>query len=97
MPRLALYSAVVSVLSATAAAVSFARGAWVVAIVWILLTGLTSNMAWYCHRRPGGGGILRAAGPGGRRASGGPGLVPDAERAGCMGAEACGICVKGIC
>ncbi|MGW7404291.1 hypothetical protein ACWGI9_11220 [Streptomyces sp. NPDC054833] len=97
MPRLAFYAAVVSVLSATAAALSFARGAWAVAIVWILLTGLTSNMAWYWHRRPARGRILRAAGPGGPRARDEPGLVPDAALAGCTGAGACGVCVKRIC
>ncbi|MGW2704960.1 hypothetical protein [Streptomyces sp. NPDC001340] len=97
MPRLAYYAAVVCGLTATAAAVSVVRGAWVVAIAWILLTGLTSNMAWYFHRRPTGGGILRAAGSGGLRASDGPGLVPDAARAGCTGTGACGVCVKRIC
>jgi hypothetical protein len=41
----------VCVLAATAAVVSFTRGAWAVGVVWALLTGLTSNMAWYYARR----------------------------------------------
>ncbi|MFE9646723.1 hypothetical protein ACFYO0_21925 [Streptomyces sp. NPDC006365] len=48
--RLALYALVVCVLSVAAAVVSFAKGYWL-GIVWVLLAGLASNMAWYYLRR----------------------------------------------
>ncbi|UNZ19611.1 hypothetical protein [Streptomyces sp. 891-h] len=47
---LALYATVICVLAVAAAVVSFAKGSWL-GIVWVLLAGLTSNMAWYYHRR----------------------------------------------
>ncbi|AXK37641.1 hypothetical protein DVA86_25770 [Streptomyces armeniacus] len=54
MPRpprgIALYSTVVCLLAVVAAVVSFAKGSWL-GIVWVLLAGLTSNMAWYYVRR----------------------------------------------
>ncbi|TQK44100.1 hypothetical protein FBY35_5581 [Streptomyces sp. SLBN-118] len=50
MPRLALYSLVVCVLAVAAAVVSFVQGLWI-GIVWVLLAGLASNMAWYYLRR----------------------------------------------
>ncbi|MEU1196693.1 hypothetical protein ABZ446_10765 [Streptomyces sp. NPDC005813] len=50
MPRLALYALAVCVLSVAAAVVSFVQGSWL-GIVWVLLAGLTSNMAWYYLRR----------------------------------------------
>ncbi|MDN3296305.1 hypothetical protein QWM81_20000 [Streptomyces ficellus] len=50
MPRLALYALVVCVLAVTAAVVSFVQGTWL-GIVWVLLAGVSSNMAWYYHRR----------------------------------------------
>ncbi|MGW0738119.1 hypothetical protein [Streptomyces sp. NPDC002851] len=50
MPRLALYALIVCVLSLTAAVVSFANGSWL-GIVWVLLVGLSSNMAWYYVRK----------------------------------------------
>ncbi|QNP63024.1 hypothetical protein [Streptomyces genisteinicus] len=50
MPRLALYSLVVCVLAVVAAVVSFTQGMWL-GIVWVLLAGVSSNMAWYYHRR----------------------------------------------
>lgn len=46
MPRLALYSMAVCVLALAAAVVSFVQGSWL-GIVWVLLAGLSSNMAWY--------------------------------------------------
>lgn len=50
-PRgLALYATVICVLAVVAAVVSFAHGSWL-GVVWVLLAGLTSNMAWYYHRR----------------------------------------------
>ncbi|MEW2114733.1 hypothetical protein AB0945_06010 [Streptomyces sp. NPDC005474] len=50
MPRLALYALVVCVLAVTAAVVSFVQGNWL-GIVWVLLAGLASNMAWYYFKR----------------------------------------------
>ncbi|WP_263170907.1 hypothetical protein [Streptomyces sp. SCSIO ZS0520] len=50
MPRLALYALVVCALAVAAAVVSFARGSWL-GVVWVLLAGLTSNMALYYIRR----------------------------------------------
>ncbi|MFB6980555.1 hypothetical protein [Streptomyces scopuliridis] len=50
MPRLALYSLAVCVLTVAAAVVSFVQGNWL-GIVWVLLAGLSSNMAWYYVRK----------------------------------------------
>ncbi|MFK8911955.1 hypothetical protein [Streptomyces sp. YS-3] len=50
MPRLALYALVVCVLAVAAAVVSFVQGNWT-GVVWILLAGLSSNMAWYYLRK----------------------------------------------
>lgn len=47
---LAVYAAVVCVLAVAAAVVAFAKGSWL-GIVWVLLAGLSSNMAWYYLRR----------------------------------------------
>ncbi|MEU4897072.1 hypothetical protein AB0B12_31035 [Streptomyces sp. NPDC044780] len=50
MPRLALYTLAVCVLAIAAAVVSFARGSWL-GIVWVLIAGISSNMAWYYLRK----------------------------------------------
>ncbi|MFP3990934.1 hypothetical protein U9R90_26390 [Streptomyces sp. E11-3] len=50
MPRLALYALVVCLLAVAAAVVSFVQGSWL-GVVWVLLAGLSSNMAWYYLRR----------------------------------------------
>lgn len=50
MPRLALYALVVCALSVAAAVVSFVGGN-LLGIVWILLAGVSSNMAWFYLRR----------------------------------------------
>lgn len=50
MPRLALYALAVCALAVAAAVVSFVQGSWL-GIVWILLAGVSSNMAWYYVRR----------------------------------------------
>ncbi|MER5311891.1 hypothetical protein ABT034_29325 [Streptomyces sp. NPDC002773] len=50
MPRLALYALAVCALAVTAAVVSFVEGSFL-GIVWVLLAGLSSNMAWYYLRR----------------------------------------------
>jgi len=49
--RLALFAVVVCVLALAAAAVSFARGSFL-GVVWILMAGVASNMAWFYLRRP---------------------------------------------
>lgn len=51
MPRLALYALTVCLLSVAAAVVSFARGSGWLGVVWVLLAGLSSNMAWYYRRK----------------------------------------------
>lgn len=48
--RLAVYALVVCLLAVTAAVVSFSRGSWL-GVVWVLMAGLSSNMAWYYVRR----------------------------------------------
>ncbi|WP_326765249.1 hypothetical protein OG978_12255 [Streptomyces sp. NBC_01591] len=50
MPRLALYAITVCVLAVVAAVISFAQGN-LLGIVWVLLAGLSSNMAWFYVRR----------------------------------------------
>ncbi|MGW4706211.1 hypothetical protein [Streptomyces sp. NPDC004285] len=50
MPRLALYALVVCALAVAAAVVSFVEGSFL-GVVWVLLAGLSSNMAWYYIRR----------------------------------------------
>ncbi|MET7506461.1 hypothetical protein [Streptomyces albidoflavus] len=50
MPRLALYALAVCVLTVVAAVVSFVQGQWI-GIVWVLMAGLSSNMAWFYLRR----------------------------------------------
>ncbi|MEU8625692.1 hypothetical protein [Streptomyces sp. NPDC048669] len=51
MPRLALYAVAVCALAVAAAVISFVRGSWPLGIVWVLMIGLSSNMAWYYLRR----------------------------------------------
>ena len=51
MPRLAIYALIVCLLATAAAVVSFVNGSWLVGVVWVLLTGLTSNMWWYYRRK----------------------------------------------
>ncbi|QEU94758.1 hypothetical protein [Streptomyces kanamyceticus] len=50
MPRLAIYALVVCALAVAAAVISFAQGSWL-GIVWVLLAGLSSNMAWFYLRK----------------------------------------------
>ncbi|MFD1828402.1 MULTISPECIES: hypothetical protein [Streptomyces] len=49
--RLSLFALAVCGLAAAAAVVAFVKGAWLVGIVWVLMAGLSSNMAWYYVRR----------------------------------------------
>ncbi|MER7723711.1 hypothetical protein [Streptomyces sp. NPDC096323] len=51
MPRLALYAIALCVLAVAAAVISFVQGSWLLGVVWVLLVGLSSNMAWYYVRR----------------------------------------------
>ncbi|MDX3060198.1 hypothetical protein PV394_34545 [Streptomyces sp. NE06-03E] len=51
MPRLALYASIVCVLAVAAAVVSFVQGSVLLGVVWVLLAGLSSNMAWFYLRR----------------------------------------------
>ncbi|MET7294847.1 hypothetical protein ABZS79_22410 [Streptomyces griseoloalbus] len=51
MPRLAFYALAVCVLAVAAAVVSFVRGSVFIGIVWVLLMGLSSNMAFYYVKR----------------------------------------------
>lgn len=51
MPRLALYALVFCLLSVAAAVVSFVQGSVWLGVVWVLLVGVSSNMAWYYLRR----------------------------------------------
>ncbi len=48
--RLALFAVVVCLLAVAAAVVCFARGSFL-GVVWVLMAGLASNMAWYYVRR----------------------------------------------
>ncbi|MEU8520257.1 hypothetical protein [Streptomyces sp. NBC_01216] len=50
MPRLALYALAVCALAVAAAVVSFVQGSFL-GVIWVLLAGLSSNMAWYYIRR----------------------------------------------
>ena len=50
MPRLALFALVVCALAIAAAVVSFARGS-LIGVVWVLLAGVASTMAWSYARR----------------------------------------------
>lgn len=51
MPRLALYALLVCVLSLAAAVLSFANGSWL-GVVWILMLGVASNIAYFYWKRP---------------------------------------------
>jgi hypothetical protein len=51
MPRLALYASIVCLLAVAAAVVSFVQGGILIGVVWVLLAGLSSNMAWFYLRR----------------------------------------------
>lgn len=48
--RNAVFASVVCALALVAAVVSFAWGNWL-GIVWVLLAGVSSNMAWYYLRK----------------------------------------------
>jgi hypothetical protein len=50
MPRNALYASIVLVLAVTAAVVSFVEGNWF-GVVWVLMAGVASNIAWFYVRK----------------------------------------------
>ncbi|MFG3001117.1 hypothetical protein [Streptomyces sp. NPDC048340] len=50
MPRLAVFAIVVCVLAIAAAVVAFVEGSFL-GIVWVLMAGVTSNMAWFYMRK----------------------------------------------
>ncbi|KJK56524.1 hypothetical protein [Saccharothrix sp. ST-888] len=50
MPRTALYASIVFVLAVAAAVVSFVQGNWL-GVVWVLMAGVSSNIAWFYLRR----------------------------------------------
>ncbi|MER7761955.1 hypothetical protein [Streptomyces sp. NPDC097619] len=50
MPRLALFALAVCVLAVAAAVVAFVEGSFL-GIIWVLLAGLSSNMAWFYLRK----------------------------------------------
>ncbi|MEV8093422.1 hypothetical protein [Kitasatospora sp. NPDC085879] len=50
MPRNALLASLVLVLAVTAAVVSFVEGNWF-GVIWVLMAGVASNMAWYYIRK----------------------------------------------
>ncbi|MFC4492991.1 hypothetical protein ACFPA8_02425 [Streptomyces ovatisporus] len=53
-PRLlARFAAALCVLAVAAAVLSFVKGSWL-GVIWVLLAGLASNMAWYYGRRARG-------------------------------------------
>jgi hypothetical protein len=47
---IARYATVLCALFVIAAVLSFVKGSWL-GVVWVLLAGLASNMAWYYGRR----------------------------------------------
>ncbi|MBW1604511.1 hypothetical protein JJV70_20870 [Streptomyces sp. JJ66] len=50
MPRIALYALAVCVLATAAAVVSFVHGSFL-GVVWILMLGVASNIAWFHWRK----------------------------------------------
>ncbi|MCQ4210245.1 hypothetical protein [Streptomyces longispororuber] len=50
MPRIALFASLVCVLAVVAAVVSFVQGSFL-GVVWVLMAGITSNMAWFYVRK----------------------------------------------
>uniref|UniRef100_UPI00102FB8F7 hypothetical protein n=1 Tax=Streptomyces otsuchiensis TaxID=2681388 RepID=UPI00102FB8F7 len=49
--RLSVQALIVCVIALAAAVVAFAfMRVWWLGVIWVLLAGLTSNLAWYYHR-----------------------------------------------
>lgn len=50
MSRNALFASILFVLAVVAAVVSFVEGNWF-GVIWVLLAGVASNMAWFYIRK----------------------------------------------
>lgn len=50
MPRNALFASIVCLLALVAAVVSLVQGRWL-GVIWVLMAGVFSNIAWYHLRR----------------------------------------------
>jgi hypothetical protein len=50
MPRLAVFALIVCALSVAAAVVAFVNGSFL-GIIWVLLVGVSSNIAWFHLRK----------------------------------------------
>ncbi len=50
MPRIALYAVLVCVLTTVAAVLSFVNGSFL-GVVWLLMAGVSSNMAYFYWRK----------------------------------------------
>ncbi|MFJ5552268.1 MULTISPECIES: hypothetical protein [unclassified Streptomyces] len=50
MPRLAVFALIVCALSVAAAVVAFVNGSFL-GIIWVLLVGVSSNIAWFYIRK----------------------------------------------
>ncbi|MBB1256208.1 hypothetical protein [Streptomyces alkaliterrae] len=50
MPRIAVYALLTCVLALAAAVLSFANGSWL-GIVWVMVLGVSSNIAWFYWRK----------------------------------------------
>jgi CHASE2 domain-containing sensor protein len=48
--RFAVQALVVCLVALAAAVVAFVQGSWL-GVIWLLLAAVTSNLAWYYHRR----------------------------------------------
>jgi hypothetical protein len=80
-PRLfARFAAALCVLAAAAAVVSFVKHSWL-GVVWVLLAGLASNMAWYYGRRARAARTPAAAAEGAGPGCGGAATAADGEGA----------------
>lgn len=64
--RLALAALAVCLLAVAAAVVSFLAGSWF-GVLWVLLAGLSSNMAWYYFRAARSAGARSGRQPGAAR------------------------------
>ncbi|QES50392.1 hypothetical protein DEJ50_23800 [Streptomyces venezuelae] len=64
MPRLAVFALVVCALSVAAAVVAFVEGSFL-GIIWVLMAGVTSNLAYFYLRKAKAEKAARAAEAGG--------------------------------
>lgn len=81
-PRgIARYATVLCVLAVVAAVLSFVKGSWF-GVVWVLLAGLSSNMAWYYGRRARRARAAAEAGGAGEHGRAGDGGAGDGQGTG---------------